>query len=237
MTNQTKPIRATLNIKSARKYSDGLIGAQVILLDEKKNRTYFACRASRVPNKTEVDTTNIWMYTNGGWKRGAKPNDAELALITSSMDSLITRCSHLFNRELCGSTSSHKQYGMWDDTVISLCEPKMMQGHVIKIGARIFTAGSWDALTKTRDESVIKYRLIGDTQHEVKYLSLKEDSDILRRLKKQFEYACKQYANKRARQPVGFRGWEDSNQYKYSVGQLPQSPAQYRQSQRHANAS
>lgn len=238
MTNQAKPMRATLNIKSARKYPDGLIGAQVIILDEKKNRIYYACRAKYVNQKIEVDTANIWVCIEGNWKRGAKPTDAELALITSSMNSLITRCSHLFKRELPCSTDKVKQYGMWDDTVISLCEPQILQGHVIKIGGRIFTACRWDALTKTRDESIIEYRLIGDTQNRVKYLNLLDKSDpIVQRLQKQFEFACDQHSRQRGRQPIGFISWEDSNKYKHSIGQLPECPTQYRQQQRQANAT
>ena len=237
MSNSPTPIRADLNIRSPRKYPDGLIGAQVILFDEKDNRTYYACRAKRVGNTAKIDASDIWVHANGGWKRGAKPSETELALLTKSMSALVIDYNALFTRELRGSTSNNKQYGMWDDTVISLCEPKMLKGHVIKIGARVFTCGRWDALEKMPFDSSIEYRVIGDTQNKVKRLSLKEDSDILRRLKKQFEFACKQYSNQQARQPVGFRGWEDSNRYKYSVGQLPMSPSQYRQSQRHANAS
>ena len=66
MSNSPTPIRADLNIRSPRKYPNGLIGAQVILFDEKDNRTYYACRAKRVGNTAKIDASDIWVHANGG---------------------------------------------------------------------------------------------------------------------------------------------------------------------------
>lgn len=225
--------RATLNIKSARRYPDGLIGSQVIIVDEDGSRIYYACRMLRLSDTVaELERDNVRAFINGKWQ-STVISDATAALLSKSMLPLTTQYYRLFNRELLSKQkprTGQKQphYGMWNDTIISVATPRSPRGHCIKIGARIFETASVDKLVANSYETSISYRIIGDTTATTHQLNITENSAILERLTKQMEVAEDKYFRAKSSQPIGFDSWDDLSEHRHQSGQYAMSPKQHR---------
>lgn len=191
-----------LNLNSVRKYPDGTFGAQVITSDADDNQAFYACKVKRTaPYEVELDRSNVHEFIAGRWQT-ATVNDALAKKLTGSMRSFVSSYAHLFTKDVSEGRDG-KQFAMWTDAVVAIADSGGK--HKLKVDDKIFE--SKDAISLlANDQTVIEYRLIGDSLRTLR-LDLTEHPYILKRLQKQFDVAKEKYERIRNSRPIGGMSW------------------------------
>lgn len=192
-------IHAKVNVNSVRKYPGIRVSAQVITSDADDNQVFYACQIT----PAGFDRENIYQFVDSHWSK-VSPTDELIDIIAESLNSLLKKVGHAFNRRTKDSKCRDCLI-MYRDAVIRVGGE--FDGHLIKIGDRLFkTDSAYDLLTRKAGSKALSFSILGapDSPRE---MDLDDHPDIKERLQKQFDVAHKKYMRVQNSRPIGGGSW------------------------------